>query len=99
MFSRVRLVEKDISVERTASISRPQNESIKHLWNVGQFLPEYTTQHPVRRPSLIRTHLVLYISILEQNGVERTRVVCIQKSTKTRNALETGRCYLLPAVL
>jgi hypothetical protein len=29
----------------------PDDEGSKHLWNVGQFLPNYTAQHPRRQSS------------------------------------------------
>jgi hypothetical protein len=29
----------------------PQDGGSKHLWNVGQFLPDYTAQHPRRQSS------------------------------------------------
>jgi hypothetical protein len=29
----------------------PDDGGSKHLWNVGQFLPDYTAQHPRRQPS------------------------------------------------
>jgi hypothetical protein len=33
----------------------------KHLWNVGQFLPDYTEQHPTRQ-SCCRWQLSEYVS-------------------------------------
>jgi hypothetical protein len=30
---------------------RPDDVASKHLGNVGQFLPDYTAQHPRRQPS------------------------------------------------
>jgi hypothetical protein len=35
----------------TALLQRPDDGGSKHLWNVGPFLPDNTTQHPTRQPS------------------------------------------------
>jgi hypothetical protein len=29
----------------------------KFLWNVGQYLPDYTAEHPRRQPSLVNSYV------------------------------------------
>jgi hypothetical protein len=43
------LVEADW---RLTGVYCPDGEGSEHLWNVGQFLPDYTVQHPRRQSSL-----------------------------------------------
>jgi hypothetical protein len=32
-------------------VGHPDDGGIKHLWNVGQFLPDYMVQHPQKQSS------------------------------------------------
>jgi hypothetical protein len=41
----------DVSEELTASTHHPNDGGSKLLWNVSQYLPDYTVQHPRRQPS------------------------------------------------
>jgi hypothetical protein len=40
-------------------IHRPDDGGSKHLWDVGQFLPDYTALHPRRQPS---PHVLLHFT-------------------------------------
>jgi hypothetical protein len=39
---------------------RPDYGDSKHLWNVGQFVPDYTAQYPRRQSS---PHIILFIIV------------------------------------
>jgi hypothetical protein len=61
----------------------PHNGGSKHLWKVGQFLRDYTAQHPRRQssPKILRALFLVFISNVTAHAVGRISNICLQSNT------------------